>query len=377
MYIWMIIFALTTLPGLVRNFSSARAHLAPKMMLVLLAALAFSGLSILWSPSDKALEMFVGLASMGFCGFIAALYVLTADQEILRRCGVYFAAGYMFGLVFLCVELFLNFPFAHLANPISNIAPIGENTLKRMAALFALGLWPFALFLETHFGKKRWAVLAALVFFILCAFMTSRSALMGVLIGSVVMFFSFYQAALARWVLMTFIAFGIIFTPPLCAVLPLAPPEITGRFFDSAQHRMKIWALTAQHIVAAPLFGNGLDSARGIQTAVHAEATNYMPEGTSIISQHPHNIFLQMWLDGGLIGALLWGGLLLYLADRTRFLPLQAQPYALAAFYCSLAMLNTTFSILQAWWLGGHMAVGIALLALSLNTTKTGNDRPI
>lgn len=358
--VWIILAALACLPILLKAGKTAVRGVCLRNSALVLAALGYSLMSAFWSPSTRAWEMAGGLVGMGLCGLLLALTLPVLDiksRTIMER--AYFI-GWFIGLALLLIEVFGNTPIFRYVSGLSATDPVNENVIKRAVALYALSLWPFLLILEVR-GKRMLAALGALVFFLLSAFLTSRSALLGLLLGTGVLFFAWFQTSLARWMLMAFISFGIIFTPPLFSVLPLAPPEITGRFFDSAQHRMKIWELTARHVIEAPFFGNGIDASRGIESDVREEAASYMPEGMQVISLHPHNIFLQIWLDGGAVGALLWGGLMLLLADRTRYLPLAAQPYALAACYCALAMLSTTYSLLQAWWLAGHIVVAFLI----------------
>lgn len=364
--IWILLVALICGALLIHAGKNAGKKLCLRNCGLVTLALTYSAISALWSPSDHSWEMAGALAGMAACGFLMVAALPLLKEKARRAIGRAYFAGWLTGLALLLVEVFGNAPLYRMVNGLSANDLISENVIKRAVALYAIGLWPFLLFIEQK--SKRWiAAAAGILFFLLSGFLTSRSALLGLMMGTSVLFFAWFQTSLARWMLMAIIAFGTIFTPPLFSILPLAPPEITGRFFDSAQHRMKIWELTARHVVEAPFFGNGIDASRGIETSVRSEAASYMPEGTQVISLHPHNIFLQIWLDGGLIGALLWAGLMLLLADRTRYLSVRAQPYALAACYCALAMLSTTYSILQAWWLAGHIVVGFLITLLAQN----------
>jgi hypothetical protein len=368
-FIWVIVAAFAFLPFFVAQRTAIFHNISWRNVALMLAALLYTGLSSLWSPSPKGLEMALNLCGMVLCGTLLMLAHPFLPAMDKHRMGLGFALGWGLGFALLLCEFFLNFPIFRWVNGLSPTEFIGENVHKRAAALFAISLWPLAYLLEMRF-KKGTAAVAVILFFFISGFLTSRSVLLGALVGMGVLFFSWHHASLARWALMAMIGFGVIFTPPLFAMLPLAPPEVTGRFFDSAQHRMKIWALTAEHVIDAPVFGNGIDASRGIESKVKAQAARYMPEGNAVISLHPHNIFLQIWLDGGIIGALIWGGLMLLLADRTRYLPEASQPYALAAIYCSLTLLSTTYSILQAWWMAGHLAVAVMLLTMAYSASR-------
>ncbi len=367
--IWLGVAFAACLPICIAHFNTVRHSVQHKTPIILLIALGFSCLSVLWSPSARADDMAWGLVLAILGGAAVLLAAELIDARAQKRIETCFMIGWAIGLVVLVGELAFGHPLFRMVNHPGSGEMLTEAVTKRGVALYALSIWPFA-FALSH--KKPWLGKAAVIaFFLLAAFLTSRSALFAMFVGLVVLFFAHYQVALTRWVLMVVVVFGLLFTPVLATMLPLAPQEFTGRFFDSAQHRMKIWAITARHVADHPIFGNGLDASRGIESTVRDEAASYMPAGTSVISQHPHNVFLQIWLDLGLVGALLWGWLLLWMADRTRFLPAELQPYALAACYAAICMLNTTYSILQAWWSAGHVAVAALLLCLAYNKSRS------
>lgn len=371
---WAILSALALLPCAWKAVRTLKNRNAFAVLIGLGLALGYTVLSTSWSPSLRAHEASIDFLYTSLCGIIIVLALPFFSQDQIRTLLRLMFGGWLVGLVFLMIEAGFDFPIHRAFNGIAAGTPVAENVPKRVAALFALGLWPVALFLECV--KKRAAAIAAVLFFCLIGtFLTNRSAIAGLALGTIILFLAYYRAALARGLLIGILVIGLVGVVPLALLLPNGPGAANDLLFASANHRIKIWVLTAGHVLEAPFLGHGIDASRGIYTKVDENGGPYLKEGTSIISQHPHNIFLQLWLDFGFVGTVLWGVLMIFLAVQTRFLPAIAQPYVLAALFCSLAMLNTTFTILQAWWSSGHMATAAMLLLGSYSAARNAASK--
>src|SRR5262249_46399529 len=74
----------------------------------------------------------------------------------------------------------------------------------------------------------------------------------------------------------------------------------------SARARIIIWEYTAERVLEKPWLGVGADSTPIVKAKV--EATRDQPEGFVIrrtTGQHAHNLFLQIWYELGVFGAIL------------------------------------------------------------------------
>jgi O-antigen ligase len=117
----------------------------------------------------------------------------------------------------------------------------------------------------------------------------------------------------------------------------------------SAGHRLLIWSFAGDRIAEHPLIGWGLDASRAIPGGGELIRTD-----ESWLPLHPHNAALQLWLELGVPGAVLFA-LLAGLAWRV----LAAAPWsraftaaAGAALTIALVGSLTTYGIWQEWWLG-------------------------
>lgn len=112
--------------------------------------------------------------------------------------------------------------------------------------------------------------------------------------------------------------------------------------------RLRMWEFAIERINEKSLFGWGLDASRTFNDTIEVRGYQ-MP----IISLHPHNFGLQIWLETGLIGVFLFSAAAMSLAVRvsTSWSLSRLQGAAIAA--CSGAILvfaNVTFGAWQEWF---------------------------
>jgi O-antigen ligase len=129
-------------------------------------------------------------------------------------------------------------------------------------------------------------------------------------------------------------------------------------FKDSAGHRLLIWSFTGERIAERPLLGWGLDSARAIPGGkdVIRPAQNWLP-------LHPHDAALQLWLELGAPGAVLFALFVGLLWVRLGEAP-WPRLYAAASggsLFATSAIASSGWGLWQEWWLG---TLGLALFAI-------------
>jgi exopolysaccharide production protein ExoQ len=116
----------------------------------------------------------------------------------------------------------------------------------------------------------------------------------------------------------------------------------------SAGHRLLIWSFAGDRIAERPLSGWGLDSSRNIPGG-----KDPIRAGESWMPLHPHNAALQMWLELGVPGAVLFALLIALLwyclasAEWPRLFAAAAGGSLTVAFVACFA----TYGIWQEWWL--------------------------
>lgn len=149
---------------------------------------------------------------------------------------------------------------------------------------------------------------------------------------------------------------------------------------NSTLHRLAIYRGVADLIVQAPLLGHGANSARGIpegQNRIDYDFTvgkrDYAVH-SELIPLHPHNAVLQVWLELGLVGALLACALIVHvLGAIVKTTEGSGRVLALTAFAAVFAVENVSFGAWQSWWLG----LILILAAMGLATLTPPRPLPV
>jgi len=117
----------------------------------------------------------------------------------------------------------------------------------------------------------------------------------------------------------------------------------------SAWHRLMIWSFAGARIAERPLAGWGLDASRAIPGGDEP-----IYEGRVWLPLHPHNAAIQLWLELGVPGAVLFGLLLAWLWLRLAAAPWPQLFKAAAGASLTGAVIAATgaYGIWQEWWIG-------------------------
>jgi len=224
---------------------------------------------------------------------------------------------------------------------------------KNMAAIMLLA-WPVLLLTRGAERGSRawWARIATIGAAVLAIFWSDHEASkLAIVVGTGV-----YLAA--RWSrLWTWRALGAGWVVATLLVVPISygAYQLGAYKFDglqySGKHRLVIWGYTAGEVAKAPLLGKGLGATRAADEMTSKQG--YAP-GTSIklgTNVHSHNVFLQMWHEAGLIGAVLLliaGWPALAWLRRTDDV---SAPYMMAAWVTAMVMAAVTWSMVAAWFI--------------------------
>jgi O-antigen ligase len=117
----------------------------------------------------------------------------------------------------------------------------------------------------------------------------------------------------------------------------------------SAGHRLLIWSFAGDRIAERPLIGWGLDSSRAIPGG-----DDPIRPGETWMPLHPHNAALQVWLELGAPGAVLFALLVAILWGALARIEWPGLFAAAAGGSLTIAFVGcfATYGIWQEWWLG-------------------------
>jgi exopolysaccharide production protein ExoQ len=134
-----------------------------------------------------------------------------------------------------------------------------------------------------------------------------------------------------------------------------------------APNRMEIWDYVARYALDSPIWGHGVDATRVVTEFDSGEI--YQP-GKTIL--HPHNFAIQIWIEFGMIGAVVFSVVFGTLFQSIKSIPASlSRATALAVFIALAAAGSTGYGLWQGWWLGTF----IMMTSLCLCIIKTTDDQ--
>ncbi|PWC43916.1 ligase [Azospirillum sp. TSO22-1] len=369
--VWAL--TLMVLSGVLLARGGAPARLRPERWTsaAVLAFLALAAASAAWSPSGRAALTVVEIGYIALSATLAGACIADLPEDAARRLGWLFVGGLLTGILIFSVENALDHPLHRWVNgkAADDLSVTEGNVPKRAAALLALLVWPAALVLRRH-GMRWIAPALPLGYAMLSLLQPSRSAIVGVGLGLAVFL------AAQRWASATRRALAAALAAAFAGAIPAAwlfervlDLDHAPWLFRSAQHRVEIWWRAAGRALETPLLGQGIDASRALKPM--GETSQFDPLTESLLPLHPHNAFLQVWLELGAAGAALALAIALLVLAGTARLERDDQPYALASFTAALAMVSTAYGIWQAWWMAGMLAAGL-MLVLATRVPRSG-----
>jgi len=225
-----------------------------------------------------------------------------------------------------------------------------EMNVGRGQVSYAQLLWPIAGLLLLNI-KRGW-ILAGLSFLGLA--ISAQFNNLAIIIPTLIIAAGFAALAWRNPRLGLILGFSlaiasILFAPLLSILSGFADVEFMRKLPLSWEHRIRMWTYSGELIRQAPLIGHGFDASR-----LHDAATFRAPDGRdiTILSMHPHNIGLQIWLETGIIGVVLAVSFLLALMKTVvKNCKSTVRAFAATGLIVTVATSGAvTVGVWQHWW---------------------------
>ena len=373
--IWYLFLLGAALLSFLRFMPQPWRPMASARSFVLLTACftAWALLGAIWSlDSFATLERLVRILVFLLSGVFLVRFVMDFDAPARRLARLSLAIGLAIFIVGLSINLGTGGGLTEFFGRTTAFPGRLEAVNPAAIALLAIALWPCLTFLP---GRGLWwALLPALA---LTIFLAVEFGLVVAALATVVGTLVFLPAV--AWPGHVARALAVM-TAAFILLAPLVPQLVqTGPwlkvFPDNVQvsvyHRAEIWSFTAEKIAERPLLGWGLESARRIpergQTFDINRDLGYDPprfdQPLYYLPLHPHNAALEVWLELGFIGAVIFASvcfLLPYQISRAGWTPTY-QAAAMACFVSAFVIAMFSFGLWQSRWLP-MLAVAAALL---------------
>ena len=252
---------------------------------------------------------------------------------------------------------------------------VAEFVFNRPALTNLLIAGPLALVLNRR-GHRRIALI--MLAFAAAGILRSVSgaAAMGLLAG--VAMFGLARLLPARWGIgLAGLGLGLAVT--------LAPIEgdLLRRVMPEAAHERLVQSSSRARVAIARSFGAAVaaDPWRGAGYGVSARfaevpaAGQIEPELRAMLAVgHPHNSFLQVWVELGIVGAILAGAVLMLMLRSLAVLPPGPRVAALALVAAAASVAFVEHGAWQAWWTAG-LGVAISWLRQGLLPQNVHSER--
>ncbi|AAY61419.1 O-Antigen ligase family protein [Rickettsia felis str. Pedreira] len=243
-------------------------------------------------------------------------------------------------------------------------ASFGLYMLDRGCALLSITSW-VAIIILLSSGKRRHALMLYILVLYLLSISDSLASFLGFSIGGVI----FILARLIKPIFFKLIAISLITGSLLFPVIAkqIEPRDLSEKYLatqPSAAHRLFIWHFVANKITLKPILGYGFASSKYIKVN-NSEMINYNGEKWHPLPLHPHNNILQITLELGIIGLILFLCLVykyLKQINNIKSSNFRAASYSCFINYYIIGMIS--YNIWQIWWISSGIWVLVLMKLL-------------
>jgi exopolysaccharide production protein ExoQ len=313
--------------------------------------------SCLWAHDrGAALNQFVQFIIPLFCGFILVLAFpgVAHRGRALWWC---LAAG-LAGLIII-IDLRTGYLLRQFTGGRA------ENySYNRSIVTLTLLIWPF---LALVMVRRQWLLLSLLLPVPFAVYSgESQTAVLGLLVGVLVLPVAWFWPRLTNWLGLAAVLVVLAVSPFFGTLARQVLGATFHKTFEAAHSddRVNIWLSFEAAARKKWLLGNGFGSSLNLQNA--AVAKEIAPELVTLLgASHPHNAFLQLWVELGLAGTAFVAVLFVFLFRAMRRADPILQPFLLTwiAVICAIALVS--HGAWQAWWVAAIAASTAGFLAIA------------
>ncbi|WP_341786835.1 O-antigen ligase [Rickettsia endosymbiont of Cantharis rufa] len=243
-------------------------------------------------------------------------------------------------------------------------ASFGLYMLDRGCALLSITAW-VAITILINDKKYRYALMLYILVLYLLSISDSLASFLGFGIGGVIFILArFIKSIFFKLVTISLITGSLLF--PVIAK-QIEPQDLSEKYLatqPSAAHRLFIWHFVANKITLKPILGYGFASSKYIE-AGDSEMINYKGEKWHPLPLHPHNNILQITLELGVIGLILFLCLVykyLRQIDNMKNNNFRVASYSCFINYYIIGMIS--YNMWQIWWVSSGIWVLVLMKLL-------------
>lgn len=330
-------------------------------------AVAMAAVSALWAiDSGDALERAGKLAAVLLPGALIVGVAVAVPHERLAKFWWLIPGAVGIAAVLLNFEYMTDMVVFRAVRGIDAAAVVDRYELNRASVALVLLMVPCVGVVYAHMRRAghdlpmAWARagLYAALFVPMVSETESQTAQL-VFIAGLLMLGVFPAWSRRAWQgLALLLAAGIMAAPFIAQYLftlvpppGTVPPEGLGMLFweSNAFARLEIWDFVSRYAMQNPLIGFGIEATRMVPAFDSKEI--YQP-GLTVL--HPHNGALQVWIEFGVVGAVLAaaGAWMMLTRVVAGVADVMGRRIAGASFAGAVIVALTSYGLWQGWWLG-------------------------
>ena len=231
--------------------------------------------------------------------------------------------------------------------------------LQTGATVLSLFVWPSA-----HIAIRRLSIWAAALLVVaalgISAQLSAWAAVVAFAAGGMVVLLARIPKVSLLTLALPLLA--MLMTATVMVAMPVRSwmPDLPASVRTSVYHRLEIWRFVAERISERPLLGWGLEASRtlpGAQDPIDIgddalSKTGIKPPPLVRMPLHPHNGFLQLWLELGVVGVAIASVLLIQLLAairRSTLNTIELSP-SFAVVASAVVVLSLSYGLWQSWW---------------------------
>ena len=374
---WLLISFLSLATIIDCFINKTKIHL--NNLFVFILSLLIIMISFYWSiNTERTLEVIGPIT-----GIIIAIYITLNSSSNNHIISIKNIIGVPIILTSICIlsDIILNTEIRSSLAIIAGDAPTSKSGNYSRGIIIITIIMPLVVALYIHNNNK----LIALSVFLLVSLMillgpndTAKMALICASISSIIIYFlgprSFLYFGIISYIFILFLPIistkiapqighieknitvikpfglaGIVITYSK-QTLPWQKTSIGG----SVIHRLLVWEYVGSEILKKPLLGNGIGTSRLIGQNIVLNIPNTNQEIRGGIPLHPHNSFLEIWLELGLLGIIVIS--FIWIKIIKFGMNIRKNSFVIGTGVCTsivtiFVIYNLSFGVFQAWWM--------------------------
>ena len=336
---------------------------------------ALTLISTLWSISpDNALEDTIKSSAIILLGGLFIGTCKHVNTQHLLKFWWFFPTATAIASLLCAFDLATDMPIYHILHDKTEADHINTSVMNRGIVCLVVSYFLSLFFLQNLPKKRRFLIGLIFTTIILIPLSLSQSQsgqlLLG--LGLIVFLLAPLKYRFTYPLMSAAIIAGILLTP-------LIAPLLFHGLMDYAQanpwlhdayigNRTEIWAFVMDYAMQNPLYGFGIEATKYVPEFKH----DYVFHHQKTIL-HPHNFSVQIWIEFGVLGAIIFSCLFAYILQKISTLNHHHnRKITTTTFLTLLLFASMTYGLWQSWWLGEIIfTLGICCLFSHMPSSKT------